>query len=41
MIINGKVDKNKKGPFMGIMMKVLGSNADGTLVKEVIEEIVS
>lgn len=40
MIIGGQVDKSKKGPFMGLMMKMLGSNADGTLVKEVIEEVV-
>lgn len=41
MIADGKVDKSKKGPFMGMMMKMLGGNADGTLVKEVIDEIVA
>ena len=41
MIIAGQIDKSKKGPFMGLMMKLLGSNADGILVKEVIDELVS
>lgn len=41
MIVNGQVDKSKKGPFMGMMMKMLGSNADGNIVKEVIDEIVA
>lgn len=41
MIIDGQVDKSKKGPFMGMMMKSLGSTADGNMVKEVIEEILN
>lgn len=41
MIIGGQVDKSKKGPFMGMMMKILGPNADGVMVKEVIEEILN
>ena len=40
MIVNGQVDKSKKGPFMGMMMKALGSTADGALVKEMIDEII-
>ena len=39
IIANGKVDPNKKGPFMGMCMKVLGDTADGEMVKEVIAEI--
>ena len=39
MIVNGKIDPNKKGPFMGMCMKVLGDTADGEMVKEVIAEI--
>ena len=39
IIVNGKVDPNKKGPFMGMCMKVLGDTADGEMVKEVIAEI--
>ncbi len=39
IIIDGKVDNSKKGPFMGLIMKLLGPNADGVMVKEVIDEI--
>ena len=39
IIANGKVDPNKKGPFMGMCMKALGDTADGEMVKEVIAEI--
>ena len=34
------VDPTKKGQFMGMMMKELGTNVDGTMVKEVIDELV-
>lgn len=34
------VDPAKKGQFIGMMMKELGDTADGTLVKEIIDELV-
>ncbi|MFO0743559.1 MAG: GatB/YqeY domain-containing protein [Candidatus Paceibacterota bacterium] len=34
------IDPTKKGQFMGMMMKELGTNVDGNLVKEVIDELV-
>ena len=34
------VDITKKGMFVGQMMKELGSNADGAVVKKVIDELV-
>jgi hypothetical protein len=34
------VDPTKKGQFIGAMMRELGSNADGGIVKEVIDELV-
>ena len=34
------IDATKKGQFMGMMMKELGSTADGTLVKQVIDKLV-
>jgi uncharacterized protein YqeY len=34
------IDPTKKGQFMGMMMKELGSNVDGTLVKQIIDELV-
>jgi len=34
------IDPTKKGQFIGLMMKELGSNADGTLVKKIIDEII-
>ncbi len=36
----GTVDKTKMGQFMGSVMKDLKGKADGTVVKEVIEELV-
>ena len=35
------LDPTKKGQFVGTMMRELGSNADGTLVKAVIDRLVS
>lgn len=34
------VDATKKGQFIGVMLKELGDSADGSLVKEVIDELV-
>ncbi|MBP9765944.1 MAG: GatB/YqeY domain-containing protein [Candidatus Pacebacteria bacterium] len=34
------VDPAKKGQFVGLMMRELGSNADGNIVKEIIDELV-
>lgn len=34
------IDPAKKGQFIGMMMKELGSNADGGIVKEVVDELV-
>ncbi len=34
------VDASMKGKFVGMMMKELGGNADGTLVKQVIDRLV-
>ena len=34
------IDPSKKGQFIGAMMRELGSNADGGIVKEVIDELV-
>jgi uncharacterized protein YqeY len=39
-IAEAPVDPAKKGQFIGMMMKELGSSADGSLVKEVIDELV-
>jgi uncharacterized protein YqeY len=36
----GSVDKSKMGQFMGSVMKDLKGKADGTVVKEVIEELI-
>lgn len=36
----GEVDKTKLGQFMGIVMKETKGQADGTLVKKIVEEIV-
>lgn len=33
------LDPTKKGQFVGVMMKELGSNADGALVKSVIDRL--
>ncbi|MEK7635033.1 MAG: GatB/YqeY domain-containing protein [Patescibacteria group bacterium] len=35
----GEVDKTKMGQFMGAVMKETGGNADGALVKKIIEEV--
>lgn len=35
----GTIDKTKLGQFMGMIMKELKGKADGTVVKEVVEEI--
>jgi uncharacterized protein len=37
----GEVDKTKIGQFMGAVMKEIGGNADGALVKKIIEEVLS
>jgi uncharacterized protein len=37
----GEVDKTKIGQFMGSVMKETAGNADGALVKKIIEEILS
>lgn len=34
------IDPTKKGQFVGMMMKELGTNADGGMVKEIIDELV-
>ena len=34
------IDSTKKGQFMGMMMKELGSTADGTIVKAIIDKLV-
>lgn len=34
------LDPTKKGQFVGMMMKELGGNADGSLVKQVIDRLV-
>ena len=34
------VDATKKGQFVGIMLKELGDTADGSIVKEIIDELV-
>ena len=38
-IAEGSVDKSKKGPFMGMMMRELGDSADSAMVKAVIDEL--
>jgi uncharacterized protein YqeY len=38
--MGGSVDKTKAGMFMGSIMKELKGKADGSLVKEVIDELV-
>lgn len=38
-IAEGGFDASKKGPFVGMMMKELGASADGSIVKEVIDEL--
>jgi uncharacterized protein YqeY len=35
------VDPTKKGQFVGTMMKELGSNADGALVKQIIDRLLA
>ena len=37
----GEIDKSKLGQFIGIIMKELKGRADGVLVKEVVEKILS
>jgi uncharacterized protein YqeY len=37
----GEVDKSKMGQFMGAVMKETGGNADGALVKKIVEEVLS
>ena len=39
-LVESPIDPTKKGQFMGMMMKELGTNVDGTMVKEVIDELV-
>lgn len=34
------IDPSKKGQFIGMMMRELGSDADGALVKEVVDELI-
>ena len=34
------IDPTKKGQFIGMMMKELGGNADGQIVKSIIDELV-
>ena len=34
------IDPTKKGQFVGMMMKELGTNADGQMVKNIIDELV-
>lgn len=34
------IDPTKKGQFIGAMMRELGSNADGGMVKEIIDELI-
>ncbi len=36
---NETIDPAKKGQFIGMMMKELGDTADGSMVKEVIDEL--
>lgn len=37
----GEVDKSKMGIFMGAVMKEVGGQADGSLVKKIVEEILT
>lgn len=37
----GEIDKTKIGQFMGVVIKETGSNADGALVKKIVDEILS
>ncbi len=37
---NENIDPNKKGQFIGMIMKELGDRADGVLVKEIIDELI-
>jgi hypothetical protein len=39
-IVESPVDPTKKGQFVGMMMRELGSSADGSVVKAVIDELV-
>ena len=39
-IAESPVDPTKKGQFVGMMMRELGSSADGSVVKAVIDELV-
>jgi len=39
-IAESPVDPTKKGQFVGMMMRELGSSADGSIVKAVIDELV-
>lgn len=34
------IDPSKKGQFIGMMMRELGNDADGALVKEVVDELI-
>lgn len=38
-LVKETIDPTKKGQFIGSMMKELGSNVDGGIVKEVIDEL--
>ena len=40
LLDNAPIDTSNKGQLMGLVMRELGESADGTLVKEVIEELV-
>mgnify|MGYP000872997960 FL=1 len=39
-LAEGSIDPSKKGQFVGAMMKELGGNADGALVKSVIDRLI-
>ena len=39
-LVASPIDPTKKGMFVGTMMKELGGNADGALVKQVIDRLV-
>jgi len=40
-LVESPLDPTKKGQFVGTMMRELGSNADGALVKSVIDRLTS
>lgn len=39
-LASAPIDAAKKGQFVGMMMKELGGNADGSLVKQVVDRLV-